>query len=98
VDRAKGLEFARSLESDLLSRQAEDQRKWLVLWLTDVSNINVNACSGLLGPVVGFKKNYDSELFTQMLGFAAAVLIANLDKTTDDLVVYTAGLDNPLKT
>jgi hypothetical protein len=52
----------------------------------------------LLGPVVGFKQNYDSELFTQMLGFAAALIIANLDKTTDDLVVYTAGLDNPLKT
>jgi hypothetical protein len=52
----------------------------------------------LLGPVVGFKKNCDSELFTQMLGFAAALIIAYLDKTTDDLVVYTAGLDNPLKT
>src|SRR6266478_1903511 len=88
-DRAKALEIARSLESDPLGKQAKDQRAWLILWLTAVPDINVKACSSLLGPVVGSKKNYDSELFTQTLASAAAFIIANPDKAKDDVAVYT---------
>src|SRR5678815_1567113 len=75
-DRAKAVAFAGSLETDPLSKQAKNQRKWLILWLTDVSDINVKACTNLLGPIVGSKKNYESELFTQTLASAAAFIIA----------------------
>ena len=56
------------------------------------------ACSSLLGPIVGSKKNYDSELFTQTLTSAAAFMIANPDKAKDDVAVYTAGLEGSLRT
>jgi hypothetical protein len=97
-DRAKAVEIARSLESDPLGKQAKDQRTWLMLWLTGVQDINVKACSGLLGPVVGSKKNYESELFTQTLASAAAFIITNPDKAKDDVAVYTAGLEGSLRT
>src|SRR5258708_34717305 len=91
-DRAKLVAVAGSMETDPLSKQAKDQRAWLILWLTDVSDINVKACSNLLGPIVGSKKNYGSELFTQTLASAAAFIISNPDKAKDDVAVYTAGL------
>ena len=96
-DRTRAVQVARSLESDPLGKQAKDQRAWLILWLTDVSDINVKACNGLLGPVVGSKKNYDGELFTQTLASAAAFIIANPDKAKDDVAVYTAGLEGALR-
>jgi hypothetical protein len=96
-DRAKAVEIARSLEADPLGKQAKDQRKWLVLWLTDVPDINVKACSNLLGPVVGSKKNYEAELFTQTIASATAFIIANPDKAKDDVAVYTAGLEGALR-
>ena len=97
-DRAKAVEIARSLESDPLGKQAKDQRAWLILWLTEVQDINVKACTKLLGPVVGSKKNYDSELFTQTLASAAAFIITNPSKAKEDLAVYTAGLEGTLRT
>jgi hypothetical protein len=96
-DRAKAVEIARSLEADPLSRQAKDQRKWLVLWLIEVPDIQIKACSNLLGPVVGSKKNYESELFTQTLASAAAFAITNPDKAHDDLAVYTAAVEGALR-
>ena len=96
-DRAKAVDTARSLESDPLGKQAKDQRAWFILWLTDVPDIHVKVCSSLLGPVVGSKKNYDAELFTQTLASAAAFIIANPDKAKDDVVVYTAGLEGSLR-
>ena len=97
-DRIKALEIARSLEADPLGKQAKEQRTWLILWLTEVPDINVKACSSLLGPIVGSKKNYDSELFTQTIASAAAFMIANPDKAKDDVAVYTAGLEGSLRT
>jgi len=96
-DRAKAVEIARSLEADPLGKQAKDQRAWLILWLTNVPDINVKGCGSLLGPVVGSKKNYDVELFTQMLAAGAAFIIANPDKAKDDVAVYTAGVEGSLR-
>lgn len=96
-ERAKAVTVARSLETDPLGKEAKEQRKWLVTWLIDVSDISVKACTDLLGPIVGSKKNYESELFTQTLGSAAAFIIANPDKTKDNVAVYTAGLEGALK-
>lgn len=97
-DRAKVVHIARLLESDPLGKQAKDQRAWVILWLTSVPDITVKACSSLLGPVVGSKKNYDAELFTQTLASAAAFVIANPDKARDDVAVYIAGLEGSLRT
>lgn len=85
------------MESDPLGKQAKDQRSWLVQWLIVVPDISVKACSGLLGPVVGSKKNYAPELFTQTLASAAAFVISNPDKAKDNVAVYMAGLEGALR-
>ncbi|MDA0207132.1 MAG: hypothetical protein O3A53_20930 [Acidobacteria bacterium] len=96
-DLAKAVQIAQSLESEPLGKQAKDQRAWLMLWLIEVPDVTVKACSHLLGPLVESKKNYSSELLAQMLGSSAAFIISNPDKSKDDVAVYAAGLKGSLR-
>jgi hypothetical protein len=97
-DRAKAVEVARSLESDPLSKNAKEQRNWMVHWLIDVPDINVKVCGNLLQPLLGSNKNYSAEIFTQMVPSSAAFIIANPDRAKDDVAVYTAGVEGSLRT
>src|SRR5437660_1162853 len=75
-DRAKAVEIARSLETDPLGKQAKDQGKWLTQWLIVVPDISVKAaCSSLVGPILGSKKNYGNELYMQTMFSSAAFII-----------------------
>lgn len=96
-ERAKAVSIARALEAEPLGKQAKEQRRWIVNWLIEVSDINVKACTNLLGPAGGAKKNYDSELFGQTLASAAAFVITNPDKAKNDIAVYGAALEGALK-
>ena len=80
-DRAKAVEFARSLESDPLGKQAKEQRKWLMLWLIEVPDISVKLCGSLLGPLSD-DKNYAAELTTQMAASGVAFMIASSTKAS----------------
>jgi len=97
-DRAKAVEIARSLEIDPLSKEAKEQRKWMVLWLTDVPDINVKLCGNLLGPLLNANKNYSAEIVTQMVPSGAAFIISNPDKAKDDVAVYMAAVEGSLRT
>src|SRR5258708_40116247 len=97
-DRAKAVEIARSLEADPLSKQAKEQRNWMVHWLIDVPDINVKVCGNLLSGLLDSNKNYAPEIFTQMVPSAAAFVITNPDKAKDDVAVYTAALEGSLRT
>jgi hypothetical protein len=97
-DRAKAVEIARSLESDPLSKNAKEQRNWMVHWLIDVPDINVKVCGNLLQPLLGSNKNYSAEIFTQMVPSSAAFIIANPDRAKDDVAVYAAGVEGSLRT
>jgi hypothetical protein len=97
AERAKAVEFAASLESDPLGDQARERRQWLLRWLIEVPDIHVKVCSGFFGPLLGSKKNYAAELFTQSTASAAAFVISNPDKAGDDLAQYAAGLQGTLR-
>lgn len=96
-ERAKAVSIARALETEPLGKQAKEQRRWIVTWLIEVSDISVKACNNLLGPAGEGKKSYDSELFGQTLASAAAFVITNPDKAKDDIAVYGAALEGALK-
>lgn len=53
-------------------------------------------CGSLLGPVSG-DKNYAAELTTQMAASGAAFMIGNPTKASDNLAVYTAGVEGALR-
>ena len=96
-DRAKAVSIARALESAPLSKEAKEQRNWMVHWLMDVPDVNVKLCAHLLGPLVGSKKNYSAEIFTQLVPSAAAFIVENPDKAKDDQAVYLAALNGALR-
>ena len=96
-DRARVVEVARSLEADPLGTEAPEQRRWVLRFLTNVPDISVKVCPGLLGPLLGSKKNYSAEIVTQTLTSAAAFMIANPDKAKDDVAVYTAAVEGSLR-
>ena len=97
-ERAKAVRIARALESAPLSKEAKEQRNWIVHWLIDVPDISVKVCANLLGPVLESKKNYAPEIFTQLAPSAAAFVVENPDKAKDDEAVYTAALNGALRT
>jgi hypothetical protein len=95
-DRAKAVAIARCLETDPLGPQAQEQRQWVIRWLIEVPDIHVKACN-LVGPVMGSKKNYGSEIFAQTLASSAAFIIENPNKADDEIAVYTASLEGALR-
>ncbi len=96
-ERAKAVEIARALESDPLGESAKEQRRWITVWLIEVPDISVKMCSNLLGPLIDTKKNYSTEIISQMLASEAAFVIQNPDKVKDDIAVYTAGVEGSLR-
>ncbi len=97
-ERAKAVEVTRTLESDPLGKDAKELRPWLFKWLTDVPDITVSPCPGLLGPVFGSKKNYASEIFFQTLPASAAFIIEHPEQASDKVLVNLAGLEGALRT
>lgn len=90
------VKFTRSLESDPLGKDAKKMREWMTLWLIQIPDISVAACSDYFGPVVGSKYKYDSEVFTQMLYSSAAFLIEHANDPKDEVGVNLAGLEGAL--
>lgn len=95
--RAKAVEIARLLETDPLSKDAKEQRRLITVWLFQVPDISVKMCLHLLGPLLDAKKNYSTEIFTQMPVSEAAFVISNPDKAKDEIAVYTAGVEGSLR-
>jgi len=96
-ERAQAVNLARALEQNPLHEGAKDARQWLTVWLIEIPDITVKLCSGLLGPIVGSKENYSSELFAQMMFSSAAYIIENPKKAKDQHAVYLAGVEGTLK-
>ena len=96
-ERTKAVRIARQLEADPLSKELRDGREWLLRWLIEIPDITVSVCGGLLGPVVGSKKNYSSEILTQMIFSEAAFIIENPDRAKDQVGVHQAGVEGALR-
>jgi hypothetical protein len=68
------------------------------LWLIEVSDISVELGGAYLGPVLGEKKNFSSEIFGQMMFSSAAFIIEHSDQAKDRVAVNLARLEGALKT
>jgi tetratricopeptide (TPR) repeat protein len=89
--RAKFIEFARSLEADPLGKDAQKIRAASVQWLSEVADIKIEVCD-LLPDLLQSKKNYGTELFGQTIISSGAFVVAYPDLTDDHLLVNTAGV------
>lgn len=96
-ERERVVRLTRSLESEPLSLTAPDSRKWLMLWVQEVPDVNVKVCDPLLEALLKARGEYHSELFTQMTFSSAAFVVENPEKAGDDAAVFRAGLEGTLR-
>lgn len=96
-ERAQTVRLAHALETDPLNDAAKTARSWLIVFLTQVPDVNVVVCTDLYGPLLKTKKDYSSELFTQPMFSEAAFIIEHPDKANDATAVHLAGVEGMLK-
>src|SRR5215213_10516128 len=82
-ERAQTVRLAHALEADPLNDAAKQARSWLIVFLTEVPDVNVVICTDLYGPLLKTKKDYASELVTQPMFSEAAFIIEQPDKADD---------------
>jgi hypothetical protein len=97
-ERAIAVKVARLLESEPFHKDAKKARQWFTVWLIEIPDISVELCGAYLDPLVGSKKNYSSEIFTQLLFSSAAFIIEHPEQAKDRMAVNQAGLEGALKT
>lgn len=95
-ERARAVQTAKSLQSDPLAPNLQQDREWLVKWLIEVPDISVKMCTTLLGDLGDSKSRNPGAIIATMLSSEAAFVIEHPDKAKDVDAIYLAGVDGAL--
>jgi hypothetical protein len=95
-ERARAVQTAKSLQSDPLAPNVQEDREWLLKWLIEVPDISVKMCTTFLGDLGDSKSGYPGAIIATMLASEAAFVIEHPDKAKDVEAVYFAGVDGAL--
>lgn len=95
-ERARVVQTAKSLQSDPLAPNVQENREWLVKWLIEVPDISVKMCTTFLGDLGDSKSGYSGAIIATMLASEAAFVIEHPEKAEDIEAVYLAGVDGVL--
>lgn len=104
-ERAKALRLVRELETDPFGDKSTDSRRWLALWLLDVTDLQVRYCAEVLGGSPAAQRKVRPELLAQIPWSGVAYLIesqasgiqgeAGQGKTKAE--IYLAGVEGALR-
>jgi hypothetical protein len=95
-ERAKALAIVKDNETNPLGPDAQEQRRWLLVWLTQVPDITVHACAIFDRLPKSGKKDSDL-IFGQTVFSQAAFIIQNPGMKEDRLAEYQAGVEGALR-
>jgi hypothetical protein len=95
-ERARAVQTAKSLQSDPLAPNVQQDRESLLKWLIEVPDISVKMCTTFLGDLGDSKSGNPGAIIATMLASEAAFVIEHPDKTKDVEAVYFAGVDGAL--
>jgi hypothetical protein len=95
-ERANAVQLARELESDPMTNDAVDKRRWLIEWYQRVPDITITVCN-LLGPFPKEDHPFFPQVLTQSMFSGGAFMIEHPDQAKDRVAVQTAGLLGALK-
>lgn len=95
-ERARAVQTAKSLQSDPLAPNLQQDREWLLKWLIEVPDISVKMCTTFLGDLGDSKSGYPGAIIATMLASEAAFVIEHPDKAKDIEAIYFAGVDGAL--
>jgi hypothetical protein len=96
-ERARAVKVSRDLEVDPLSKDAKDQRDWVLDWIEKIPDITVNVCFDFFGKLPDPPRGHSREISMQMIISSAAFMIEHPDKVKDEQAVALAGLLGSLK-
>jgi hypothetical protein len=96
-ERRRAVELANSLENEPLGKNAKDYRRELLVFLTQVPDINVTLCAGMLGDPKKIKGDYSAELTGQQIYSQAKFIIQHPELAKDEHQVYLAGVEGVLR-
>ena len=96
-ERKKMAQMITSLENDPISKDAKSYRKMVFAWASEVPDISVTLCPGVLNELPDSKKEYAGELFLQSTFSSIKFIIENPDKANDQLSVYQGGVEGTLR-
>jgi len=96
-ERARAVKIAHQLEEDPLSKDAKDNRDWVIQWIVDIPDITVDGCLEYFGKLPDPPRGHSKEIVRQMIISSAAFMIEHPDKAKDEQAVETAGLLGSLK-
>ena len=95
-ERARAVQTAKSLQSDPLAPNVQEDREWLLKWLIEVPDISVKMCTTFLGDLGDSKSGNPGAIIAAMLASEAAFVIEHPEKAKDVGAVYFAGVDGAL--
>jgi hypothetical protein len=95
-ERARAIQTAKSLQSDPLAPNVQQEREWLLKWLIEVPDISVKMCPTFLGDLGDSKSGNPGAIIATMLASEAAFVIEHSEKAKDVDAVYFAGVDGAL--
>ena len=95
-ERARAVQTAKSLQSDPLAPNLQQDREWLLKWLIEVPDISVKMCTTFLGDLGDSKRGNPGAIIATMLSSEAAFVIEHPDKAKDVDAIYLAGVDGAL--
>jgi hypothetical protein len=96
-ERTRAVKVAHQLEDDPLSKNADDDRAWMVQWIIEIPDITIDVCSDYFGDLPNPPRHHSTEIFTQMSLSSAAFIVEHPDKAKDEQAVALAGLLGSLK-
>jgi hypothetical protein len=96
-ERATAVKTAKLLESDPFGKDSKKMRQWFTLWLIEVPDITVEACTAYFGPGGEKKYKYSGELLTQTMFSGAAFIIEHPESASDRVAVNLAGVEGTLR-
>jgi hypothetical protein len=95
-ERARAIQTAKSLQSDPLAPNVQQEREWLLKWLIEVPDISVKMCTTFLGDLGDSKSGNPGAIIATLLASEAAFVIEHPEKANDVDAVYFAGVDGAL--
>ncbi|HTC63742.1 MAG TPA: hypothetical protein VK709_12935 [Candidatus Saccharimonadales bacterium] len=97
-ERTRAVKIAHELENEPLSKDAKENRDWVIQWIVDIPDITVTVCDEYFGTLTKPIRGHVREIVNQMVISSAAYMIEHPDKMKDEQAIATAGLLGSLKT
>jgi hypothetical protein len=95
-ERARAVEYVRSLEEYPLAKDSLEKRMWLTEWIVEVPDFTVNACCKELESLDKVNNTYSNQLRMQVIYSQAAFLLQH-PEVKNTATIQAAGLAGTLR-